>query len=91
MPIICTVIEMVNIIREELVEANRFGNSDYLLLDATMKEMLSQILKQPFDREKHKLKTQLSVNKDGQIFVAFWFVDEKQEKKKHDAKDILEG
>jgi hypothetical protein len=69
---------MVKVIREEISDATRFGSSDYLLIDSTMKEMLSQGLAIPFDYEKHKIKTQLSMNKDGLIFVAFWFIDEKK-------------
>lgn len=69
---------MATTIREEVIDAVKFGNSYYLLLDATMKEILSQELKEKFVLEKHRIKVQVSMNKKGQKFVAFWFVDAKK-------------
>lgn len=54
-------------------ESVTFGGSDYLLLSTNMKEILSTNLKEPYDKEKHKIIIETSVNKKGQRFVAFWF------------------
>lgn len=49
--------------------------SAYLLLDNTVKELLSRNLQIPVDADKHTIKLEIRENSKGQIFAAFWFIE----------------
>lgn len=68
---------MSHVLVEKNVSAYNNGASDYLLLDQNMKELLSADLGEPFDRDKHNVRVQISLNKKGGRFVAFWFEKKK--------------
>lgn len=61
------------VLRRIELDAKSNGGSDYLLLERVTKEFLSQNLGEPFDPAKHKIIMELSMNKDGKYFSAFWF------------------
>ncbi len=60
------------VLRSKEKTAN-YGNSDYLLISSTIKEFLARDLGEAFDRSKHQVVVELSVNGKGQLFAAFWF------------------
>lgn len=61
------------VLRRIELNAQSNGGSDYLLLEKVTKELLSQTLGEPFDADKHKVIMELSMNKKGEYFSAFWF------------------
>lgn len=65
---------MGKVLRSEIYDAREQGGSDYLLLDDKIKRFLEVGLKEPFDAKKHGVKVELTQNKRGDFFIAFWFV-----------------
>lgn len=49
--------------------------SAYLLLDKTVKELLSRNLQIPFHPDKHTIQLEVRENSKGQTFCAFWFIE----------------
>lgn len=56
----------------------RIGGSDYLLLDSTTKDLLTNG-EGTFDGAKHEVIVQLLVNSKEQVFAAFWVQEKKEE------------
>jgi len=61
------------VLRKVELDTKSNGGSDYILIDAVMKEFLAQNLKEAFNPEKHKVIMELSMNGRGEYFGAFWF------------------
>jgi len=64
-------------IRDYEIEATVLGSSHYAILDTTTKTIMEEDLGEKFDREKHIIHAQVSVNSKGKKFLALWFEKKK--------------
>jgi hypothetical protein len=65
------------IIRDYDIEATVLGVSVYAIFDTTTKTLLEEDLDGKFDREKHLIRAQVSINSKGKRFIAMWFEKKK--------------
>ena len=65
------------IIRDYEINATDLSGSLYALLDTTTRTILEEDLGEKFDKEKHVIRAQVSVNGKGKRFIALWFIKKK--------------
>lgn len=72
------VIDMTStIIRDYQIEATVLGVSLYAILDTTTKTIMEEDLGVKFDKDKHVIHAQVSINSKGKKFIALWFEKKK--------------
>ena len=65
------------IIRDYDIEATVLGSSVYSIFDTTTKTLMEEDLGEKFDKEKHVIRAQVSINSKGKRFIALWFEKKK--------------